>query len=137
MSSVSVDTHGFLRGFPYHDGALEGVLVSAGSAPQIHLAIRSADGEPRVLTLHGVAAFLLDGFREGNIILHIRVLNAGTAEESPAVRAWEAGRRALSLDPDAVVFVLESSYGATILAVCRDVDVSPAGGTLVPSVPHA
>jgi hypothetical protein len=75
MPRVVCDGNGFVRGFPYHDGRLDGVLVS-DCGTEVCLALRdTADGR-RVLTLRHVSALHVDGFRQGNIVLNLRTVAA-------------------------------------------------------------
>ena len=130
--SGSIDENGFVRGFAHHDGHLEGVVTN-GLAKEAHLAIRSTSGEQRVLSLRQVAALDVEGFREGNIIQNLRLLPAAKAAADREVRRWLDERLyldATKLAVDAFVFILESSYGARVVAVCGGVDVSDAGATL-------
>jgi hypothetical protein len=78
MPQVVCDGNGFVRGFPYHDGRLDGVLVS-DCGTEVCLALRdTADGR-RVLTLRHVSALHVDGFRQGNIVLNLRTVPADQA----------------------------------------------------------
>lgn len=133
MTPVKCDENGFVRGFPHHDGRLDGVLTD-DVAKEAHLAIRSVDGERRVLALRGVVALHVEGFREGNILSNLRLLTL------PQVLLDEELRRLFderlfidvtTLRPDVVVFVVESSFGADVLAVCGGVHVSEPGARLV------
>ena len=130
MLPLNVDTHGALRGVEYHDGHLEGVLVRDAT---VYLGLRSTSGERRALILQDVMDLCLDGFRQGNIILGIRVLSLPQAMRDDAVRAIVSEKlfRTLeSLEEDVRVFLLESSYGAEIVALCKGVETSDAGVTL-------
>ena len=131
MHSVSSDENGFLRGFPYHDGFLDG-MITDDATKEVHLALRSSSGERRVLRLRHVEALHVDGFREGNIVSNLRMLPAARAAGDVQVRGMLAERLfldAANLRPDTVVFWLESSFGAEVVAVCAEVAVSEAGAT--------
>ena len=96
----------------------------------MHLALRSTEGQCRVLTLRQVAALHVEGFREGNIVLNMRLFPAKGAAIDAEVRAILADR--LFLDPaklneDSSVFLLESSFGADVVAICGSVEVSEIG----------
>jgi len=128
------DESGFVRGFAHHDGYLEGVLTD-DVAKEAHLAIRSTSGERRVLTLRGVTALDVSGFREGNIIQNLRMWSAAKAAGDPEVRRSLDERLyldATKLPPNASVFILESSFGANLIAVCAELFVSEVGTTLGP-----
>jgi len=125
MSQITCDQDGFVRGFPYHDGFLDGVLASNGGK-EVHLALRAASGEQRVLTLRRVTALHVEGFREGNIVLNMRMLPAGRLASEEEVRCLLADRllvNAANLPEDVMVFVLESSFGAEVVAICYGAEV--------------
>lgn len=132
MTSLSTDEHGFLIGFPYSDGKLEGV-VSNRAAGEMHLALRSSAGQPRVLTMHGVTAFEARELRQGNIVFSIRLLTASEAKSDLAI-CQELKDRLYkdieTLEPDAIVVELLPSYGADIIAICTGLTVSEEGVTL-------
>ena len=126
-SLLSCDESGRVRGFSYHDGFLDGVLAGG---PEVHLALRSTEGHCRVLTLRQVAALHVEGFREGNIVLNMRLLPAKGAAIDAEVRAALASRLFLDpakLDTDSNVFLLESSFGADVVAICGSAEVSEIG----------
>lgn len=126
-SSLTCDENGYVKGFAYHDGFLEGVLAAG---PDVHLALRSTGHEYRVVTLRQVVAFQVEGFREGNIVLNLRLLPASRAVADAEVRSLLADRLFLEpakLSGDAHVFQLEASFGADIIAVCGGAEVSEAG----------
>ncbi|NUP98160.1 MAG: hypothetical protein HUU28_18545 [Planctomycetaceae bacterium] len=136
MAKIQSDEHGRVIGFPYHDGDLEGVLCDGKT---VHLALRSVGGERRVLSLRGVKHLAVDEFWLGNIVLVMFLSDlaqrcAGSDEFARQAAAdWriELGERSSGL----LGFVLLSSYGATVRAVCDDAEVSEPGVTL--SVAHA
>jgi hypothetical protein len=132
MGRITCDENGFVRGFPYHDGSLDGVLV--GGSHEIHVAMRAVSGEQRVITLRGVKRLCVDEFREGNILLNIRVLPLAGAVSVPQLSQRLVDRLHLDLAnmaTDGVIFWLEGSYGAEVIAVCDSVDVSESGFHLV------
>jgi len=131
-TQVTWDTNGFARGFPHHDGFLEGVLVSE-TGQELHLALRSSDGERRVLTLRRVVALRVDDFRGGNIVHNLRLTPASSLVGDAEVHRMVVDL--LELDPtrlsaDTSVFRLESSIGAGVVAVCGGVEISEPGSTL-------
>lgn len=118
-SRVDLNEEGFVTGFPYHDGFLDGLLL--GDDRCLHLAIRAVSGERRILTLRGVKASCVDDLREGNVLLNLRILPVPRAVGEPEVLRMLVERLHMvpaRLDNDALVFWLESSYGAEIVAVC-------------------
>jgi len=134
MTAVARDDSGFVRGFSYHDGYLDGLVL--GDAGTVYLGLRAQSGERRVLTLRGVEALSVHGLREGNIVLNLRVVLAATAGADAEMARLLSDR--LYLEPrdlaaDVLLFRLECSFGAEILAVCADVEVSAPGASLGPS----
>ncbi|MBI5537107.1 MAG: hypothetical protein HY898_30575 [Deltaproteobacteria bacterium] len=128
---MNLDADGVIRGVQYHDGRLEGVLVDGDAA---YLCVRSASGNQRFLALRDLFDICMDGFRRGNIILNMRVLSAAQAKADSAVGAKVSEKLFRELDSlhvDALVFVLDSSYGADVLALCGRVEISDVGTSLV------
>jgi hypothetical protein len=126
MSQLGCDDNGFIKGFPYHDGFLDGILID-DRGKNIYLALRAASGEQRILTLRGVAAFHAEGFREGNIVLNMRILTQNHAMTDEPTRRILSERLFVDdgvLPKGARVFLLESSFGAEIVAICHDVEVT-------------
>ncbi|HEY1815412.1 MAG TPA: hypothetical protein VGG74_23850 [Kofleriaceae bacterium] len=127
---LSCDEHGIVTGFSYHDGFLDGVLVSDdGTAARF--AVRSIEGVRRILTLRGVVSLHLDGFRQGNIVGYMWLLRGDQASANLEVRRLlieELGRPAL---PEATLaFVIDTSYGANVIAICATAEISEPGVTL-------
>lgn len=130
MPKVTFGPNGMLRGVPYHDGYLDGVVVDGKS---VYLGIRSIGGDRRVLALRQVIGFCVDGFLEGNVVLSIRVLPSAEARKDQMVReiiAEKLDRTVDVLPMDCLVFVLESSYGADVVGLCGQVEISEPGGAL-------
>jgi hypothetical protein len=122
MSRFSTDENGTIRGFAYHDGFLDGVALAPNQA-QLHL--RSSTGTKRVLTLRGVKALDVQQLREGNIVNTMRVLPAESFESNAEVKRNVSGRLFLeSVPTDCVVFQLDCSYGADVIAICHEVVIS-------------
>lgn len=136
MVKIQSDEHGMVIGFPYHDGYLDGLLCEGTT---VHLALRSVGGERRVLTLRGVRHFAMNDFWEGNIVLDLGLAPLGRrcgATQNLAREARARWRVELETYPAELLgFMLSSSYGAYIVAICEDADVSEPGVTL--SVVHA
>lgn len=95
------------------------------------LALRSVDGARRVLALSGVQRFSMDDFWEGNIVLTMGLAPLGrdgwvTAEVArAALEKW--GLAISKLPSDLSGFVLSSSYGAQLVAICENVSISEPG----------
>jgi len=134
MSQVSYDEDGFVRGFPYHDGELNGILT--GVKGDAYIAFASSQGEARVLRLCGLKALHVGNFLQGNIILDMRVYPAARARGDAEIERRLMERLFLgvsSLSDDALVFVLDSSYGADVIAVCQGLEVFEGRLSLVRS----
>lgn len=130
MSTIDTDALGYVRGFPYHDGWLTGVLLDEDGEARAHLALRSADGQRRVVTLSGLIALSLEGVREGNIVLSLRCCTKALLSRCPEVASVAEQRLGLTsaqLPEGCLVFVLESSYGADLVAACSEALVSDRG----------
>ena len=56
------------KAFPFHDGYLVSVSVKENTAV---LGLRQVSGDEFVMTLGGLEALSIDGFRQGNIILDL------------------------------------------------------------------
>lgn len=127
MARVTTDEHGFARGFSYHDGFLDGVVVN-DAGTEAHLAIRSLAGERRVLTLRGLVALKLANFRQGNIISTICILRRDRADDTRHRELTEL----LGGYPStgAQVLLLCSSYGAALAAAFDEADISDPGVSL-------
>lgn len=122
-SNVEVDSNCLVVGFPYHDGLLESVTIVA---EDILLALRSLNGDIRWLILRRVSALCVDGMRQGNTILNLRIIPVARAIQDTATRELLSSR--LFLEPQQaltrkVLFLLESSYGADIVALCDGANV--------------
>ena len=127
---VVCDEHGNVRGFRYHDGYLDGVLVSDHDRT-VHVALRSIDGERRLLTLHGVTRLHVRNVCEGNIVCDLRMLRADQVAADEAIREQLTARyKVPGVPDDMVVFEISSSYGAELLAICQEAEISDVGVTL-------
>ncbi len=122
---IGTDAHGRAVGFAHHDGTVVGVSVENGGT-QVSIRVRSTAGDEHLLVLSDVRAFRLDSFREGNIIHAIRLHSVDAARTLFDIPDLVKDRLDLDLatvPSDEFVFVLEPSYGAEVVSVCRDVDV--------------
>jgi hypothetical protein len=125
MSRVKYDSDGIVRGFSYHDGFLDGILAD-DEEKVVHLSLRTVLGESYLVTLRHVVALHVQNFREGNVVLTLRVLSSDRAWREHGIRRVLKDQLFLDskdLSSDSVIFILESSFGADILAVCQDVHV--------------
>ena len=114
------DANGRVRGLAYHDGYLDGISLKDR---EVQLAIRSIDNERSVVSLQGVERLKVDNFREGNILADLWWLTAEEALQTPNVSRQIADAFG-AVAPELCVFVLESSYGANLVAVCERAEVS-------------
>ncbi|WP_296596854.1 hypothetical protein [Phenylobacterium sp.] len=139
--------------FPFHDGYLASISVAEGEAV---LGLKQADGTAYRMTLAGLQALSIDGFREGNIIMRIWSVTGKSldADDVPTDTVREAmeilfpgpypiaeahyHRRheeflAVKLDQvakgEAALVFIEPAYGADLLAFCSSValDRFPSG----------
>ncbi len=121
MTAASRDEHGFLRGFPYHDGLLQAVVLTEGRAM---LEVRSTAGQCHVIELRGLTAFSAEGVREGNVVLNIRLLDpariVGDTELTKLVRDRLHLESSALAEIQQLIFYLETSYGAEVLALCSE-----------------
>jgi hypothetical protein len=73
----------------------------------------------------------MDQFREGNIVGDLRLLSVAQASaDAEVARRIEAK---LFLEPSSIpeaarIFLLESSYGAELVAICDGIEVSDLAG---------
>lgn len=124
MSNITCDPDGTVTGFPYHDGQLDGLLVNEDK--EVLLAVRSIDGERRLVRLCGVEHLNVDEFRQGNIVVDMYVMSKELLSSSAEFSKLVASKLFIppdKLSNDSIVFVLQSDYGAEILAICSDVIV--------------
>jgi hypothetical protein len=131
MTLVQTDADHRIVGFPHHDGRLLGILIDE-TARELRMFFRSSPatgGKHHCLTLRGVERFAADGFREGNIILSMWWMPVARARTDAEV--CERLRTRLYVDVEALpreamIFLLDSSYGAEAVAVCAAADVREA-----------
>jgi hypothetical protein len=131
-SPLQFDQNGLVRGFPYHDGFLDGVLTGTTNG-EVHLALRSSQQDRRVLTLRRVSALHVEGFREGNIVLNLWLLPKERLLKNAEIVRLLAERLdvdASKLASDAIVFRLDASFGADVLAVCGEAEISGVGARI-------
>ena len=137
------------KAFPFHDGYLVSITVKEHTAV---LGLKQVDGEEFVMTLGGVEALSIDGFREGNIILDLfmvsgqqptsqnlqmvepaefmDVLFPGPHPEA-AVQYHEAHAAIMQKKlekvraGEAALVIVVPAYGADLYAYCGSVDLDP------------
>lgn len=76
------------KAFPFHDGYLVSVSVKEHTAV---LGLKQIGGDEFVMTLGGVEALSIDGFREGNIILDLWMVS-GKHPPARICRPWNSLR---------------------------------------------
>jgi len=118
----SIDECGVIVGIGYHDGSLWGIESREGNAD---LLLSNSAGQDVRFCLAGCRSLYVDDFREGNIVDRIylwSVLSAppGMLEELRS-RGWTT--EGLARHQNMKLFVLECSYGATVLALVESVTI--------------
>lgn len=123
----NTDEHGRLKDLRCHDGFLVAVELLGGHA--IKLKFRRNDGTKPEIELEGVQYFSVDRFREGNIVDSAYVWLASEAPQNQRKAAASSFSfdesnldRKSELDADKL-FVIDSSYGATVYALVREVQL--------------
>lgn len=124
---AEADQNGWID-VPHHDGDLLGVVVEE---PNCLLAYRSTDGVRRGLRLVGVHSMDLSGFRQGNIIMSMMMFSPEVAPKRLSEAQWlRLGHGGHPRLKGRYVFLLDSSYGAELVADCDDIEVLPPGDTV-------
>jgi len=112
-----------------HDGSLAGIIVKDEEA---RLLVTDAAGASFTIVLSGVRRLNADGFAEGNIILDCYISEAPDVPDDvlAAVTYGDASDKAIGPLRSSVaegsyrVFVLEPSYGATVVALIKSISVN-------------
>lgn len=135
--------------FPFHDGYLVSVSVREHT---VVLGLKQVNGDEFVMTLGGLEALSINGFREGNIILELWVIS-GRQPTSEDLRTMELAQVMEVLFPgpypeapaqyhethaafvekkleqvrsgEASLVLLVPTYGADLYAFCASVDLQP------------
>ena len=126
----------------FHDGYLTGLRLREGGAT---LYLREVDGPEYELLLEGLEALHIEDFREGNIISHVEIVTGRTPyahvdfdglfdPPGPSAAAQYHEKHAALLrrqiarieSGEACLIVIEPSYGAKMLAICREASCRPA-----------
>jgi hypothetical protein len=127
---IQTDQNWRVIGFPYHDGNIERICLEDGAAaPTLRIAIRGSSGELSEVHVTEIILLRIDELRQGNIVHNIRAIPVAAVVGVGDV--WRLLKEKLCLEQEqlpavGVVLVLESSYGAQILAVCKDIQVNAA-----------
>jgi len=135
------------REYPFHDGHLTSIAVADSSAV---LGLRQAEGREFTMTLTGIEALNVDGFRLGNTILALRAISGEGPPDgvlsgqdvsaalhalfpaphaSAAARHHEAHARFIASRlerlsrGEATLVVLVPVYGAELCAYCLAIDL--------------
>jgi hypothetical protein len=137
------------KAFPFHDGYLVSVSVREHTAV---LGLKQVSGDEFVMTLGGVEALSIDGFRQGNIIFDLwmvsgkqptnedlqtmelaevmEVLFPGPHPEA-AAQYHEAHAAFLETKLERIrsgkasLILISPAYGADLFAFCASVDLHP------------
>ena len=143
------------KAFPFHDGYLVSVSVKDHTAV---LGLKQVGGDEFVMTLGGLEALSIDGFRQGNIILDLWMVsgNQPTSDDlqtleldevmevlfpgpHPSAAAQYHKAHSVFLETklervrsgDASLVLIIPAYGADLYAFCTSVDLQPP----VPALP--
>ena len=143
------------KAFPFHDGYLVSVSVEENTAV---LGLKQVQGNEFAMTLGGVEALSIDGFRQGNIILDLWMVSGEqpTAENlqmlevdevleilfpaphpDAAATYHEAHGAFLETQleriraGEAAIVILSPAYGADLYAYCGSVALDPLLPTLL------
>lgn len=135
------------REYPFHDGHLASISIADSSAV---LGLKQADGNEFTMTLTGVEALNVDGFRLGNTILALRAISGGcppdglmsaqemrgamdalfpaphgsaAAHHHEAHTRFIASRLARLSRGEATLVMLAPAYGAELCAYCLAIDL--------------
>jgi hypothetical protein len=108
---------------PHHDGSLHGIVMQDEGSTCLVL-YRSTDGVRRVVTLTGVHKLDVSSFRQGNIIDSIMVFPSGeTTNRGYDALLLRLGWGRLPGLKGRFLFVMDSSYGAEVIADCENVEI--------------
>jgi hypothetical protein len=120
----------------FHDGYITGLKVREGGAT---IYLQQVDGTDFDLILDKLEALQIDDFRQGNIISHVDIIAGRSLSVDALDRLYEPPHSAAALQyhekhasfvkgqaerierGDAQLLVIVPSYGADLLAICRQV----------------
>ena len=109
-----------------HDGSLSGIIVSEAKTLELHCA--QVDGRRYVLRLPELVSLRADDFRQGNIILDVKVyesdfppdlIRSVYGEEGNADPAWLSRELQALRQGPWTLLELRSSYGCHLLALAK------------------
>ena len=126
----------------FHDGCLTGLRLREGAAT---LYLRQVDGSDHDLVLEGLEALHIEDFREGNIISRAEIVTGRTpyahidfdrlfVPPAPSAGAQYHEKHAAFMkrqmarieSGEVCLIVIAPSYGAEVLAICRETACRPA-----------
>jgi hypothetical protein len=127
---------------PFHDGNLTGLRLREGAAT---LYLRQVGGADYELVLEGLEALHIEDFREGNIISIAEIVTGRTPDActsfdrlfvppDPSAAAHYHEKHAAFMkrqmtrieSREVCLIVIAPSYGAELLAICREAVCRPA-----------
>lgn len=139
--SFVVDQNGLLTEPNLHDGFVDGIqLIGKNSAV---VALRNVHGQTFSIQLMGLEALVCDEFRQGNIILDVQITSGKPPSKDalsslyvaphPSAAAEYHDKHARFIQAqtdritqgDLVLVLIEPSYGCQLIALCRELLVSP------------
>jgi len=125
----------------FHDGLLTGIVLGENKATVF---LRQSTGDEYTLTLSGLEILQMEDFRQGNIISMVEVVcgqfpyeHSGLDRLLPpphpaAVKQYHDEHAAIIdrqiariATGDASLVLIVPSYGADLLAICREVNLAP------------
>ena len=120
MKDLKVDDNNQLLGLQCHDALLSVIDISTSSLIKIGITRKSGD-EIR-MSLRYVRYFLVNNFREGNVIDRMYLWDVSHLPANIEARVMrnfnvESISALMEDRKDTLIFLLESSYGAEIFAV--------------------
>jgi hypothetical protein len=125
----------------FHDGLLTGIVLGSDTAT---ILLQQTTGEEYTLTLAGLEALHIEDFRQGNAISMVEVVcgqapyehsglqrlfgppHPSAAEQYHLAHAAVVKRQSARIAAgDVSMVVIVPSYGADLIAICRDVALAP------------
>ncbi|MFC3213027.1 hypothetical protein [Novosphingobium panipatense] len=125
----------------FHDGELTGIVLGSETATVF---LRQATGGEYTLTLAGVEVLHMEDFRQGNIISMVEVVTAQAPYEHSGLERLFEPPHPSAAEPyhsehakiieqqsariaagEVSMVVIVPSYGANLIAICRDIAFAP------------
>lgn len=125
----------------FHDGLITGIVLGSDTAT---ILLQQTTGEEYTLTLTGLEVLHMEDFRQGNIISMVEVVSGqypyehsglerlfspphpSAAEEYHNAHAAIVERQSARIAAgDVSMVVIVPSYGADLIAICRDIALAP------------